>query len=403
MTDRKDTGTSLAIGIALVMLILFVFAWAFWHYNKYEVMDTVRNLRWYQLQILDPFIPDDRIMLVDRAGQGITFDRFEDMVRDVPKQQLTPQFLGVVSEIVMRPFLIIFSLIMVVMGLWAMFYGPYTHYRRRYDLGGLIRAQAGAFPIIAPLVDFDPSKQPVRPPGAPVPADLPPFAEALAPEEWIAYNVIPTLTNRDIDQGAATAAFAKQLGAPWRGWMHMAPYRQVLLAAFCLRTARKRHESDAMLGDLAKCWVRGVMRLEGKLLRRARAVLRNRDLSNVVISRCNQHAFEATAMIRALATAREEGGVLAPAQFIWLRAYDRALWYALNNLGRNAYHMEALGAMGHYKAEKLAQRPIVRPKVEGAVQSLADYMKSYKARPVPQLDYSRSKRRAIKKVKGSAG
>lgn len=153
-----------------------------------------------------------------------------------------------------------------------------------------------------------------------------------------------------------------------------------------------------MIGRMALCWQKGVLKIDGKLLRAARAVLRNDKISEKILSKCNMHAFETTAMIRALATAREEGGVLAPATFVWLRGYDRALWYPLNNLGRQAFHMEALGAMGHYKSEKLIDRPIVRPKVEGAVEALEGYMKSLKARPVPQLDYSNSKRRAIKKV-----
>lgn len=402
MAESKDTGTTFAVGVALLMVVLVFLFYAFWSYYKYEIMDGVRTLRWYQLQALDLVTPDDKIVMMGRNGQPVTFDEFETMLRAVPKRQLSPHFVGVASEIVMRPLVPFISLMMVVMGLWVMFRGPYTHFRKRYDIHGLIRAQSRAFPIISPLVDFDPSKQPVRPPGAPVPADLPPFAEALAPEEWIAYNSIPTLTNREIDQAAASAAFAKQVGVPWRGWMHMAPYRQILLAAFSLRAARKRAESDKMLGDLAMCWRMGVMKINAKLLRQAKSVLNNRELSGLTISRCNQHAFETTALMRALITAREEGGVLAPAQFIWLRAYDRALWYPLNNVGRNAFHMEALGAMGHYKAEKLAQRPIVRPKVEGAVESIVEYMKSYKARPIPQLDYSRSKRRSIKKVKGNS-
>jgi intracellular multiplication protein IcmP len=63
--------------------------------------------------------------------------------------------------------------------------------------------------------------------------------------------------------------------------------------------------------------------------------------------------------------------------------------------------MEAIGAMCHYKAEKLAQRPIPRPKMEDAVSSISDYMSSDTARPIPPLDYSKSKKRAIKKVRGS--
>ena len=69
-------------------------------------------------------------------------------------------------------------------------------------------------------------------------------------------------------------------------------------------------------------------------------------------------------MLRALLTAREEGGVLSPSQFVWLRGYDRNLWYPLNNLGRQSCHMEAIGAMAHFRIERRAQRPIPKPKVQ---------------------------------------
>ena len=44
---------------------------------------------------------------------------------------------------------------------------------------GLIHRQKQNFPVIAPFAEFDPSTQPPRPPGSPVPAELPAFAEAL--------------------------------------------------------------------------------------------------------------------------------------------------------------------------------------------------------------------------------
>ena len=103
--------------------------------------------------------------------------------------------------------------------------------------------------------------------------------------------------------------------------------------------------------------------------------------------------------MRALATARDEGGVLAPAQFVWLRAYNRALWYPMNNLGRQSFHMEALGAMSHYRAEKITQRPVPVPKLGDAIETIVEYMGSALARPLPQMDYSQSKKRGVKKAR----
>jgi intracellular multiplication protein IcmP len=303
----------------------------------------------------------------------------------------------------MTPIRWIFIAIIALMGLWAYTQGPGTQFRRKLSLDGLIGAQAKVFPVIAPFVKFNPSKQPPRPPGSPVPSELPAFAEALGPEEWLAYNQIP-MPDGKIDEHAAYLAFARQLGPRWQGAKNLAPYKQVLLAAFCLKASRKRRESDEFLGRVAHCWsFEGGLQLgkDRKLVGDARKILNNKDLAGKVLQRCNMHAFQTTALLRALQTAREEGGVLAPAQFVWLRAHDRTLWYPLNNLGRQGFHMEALGAMAHFKGEKMTSRPIPRPKLSDAIGSIGEYMSSRRARPVPQLDYSASKKRGVKKPKSS--
>lgn len=156
-----------------------------------------------------------------------------------------------------------------------------------------------------------------------------------------------------------------------------------------------------MLGRIASCWTfKHGLRLnkDKTLLKEARAILKNPKISGETLTNCNQHAYVVTALLRALVTAREEGGVLAPAQFAWLRGYDRKLWYPLNNIGRQSFHLEALGAMSHYVSEKRTSRPIPVPKMEGALHTISEYMRSARARPIPQLDYSNSKKRSVKKA-----
>jgi intracellular multiplication protein IcmP len=402
MADKKDTGTSLVTAWAMLLAVLALVVWGVWEWNKFAIMDAIRWIRWAELWVVGWVVDPETVVGQTPAGEPMNFGQLQATMEQMRISALSPLAIEFFSRLTMSYYLIPLSCIFIAMALWAMFYGPGTQNRRRYDMNGLIQTQAPAFPFVAPLIDFNPSEQPFRPPGAAVPADLPPFAEALSPEEWIAHQGIPTLTNKEIDRAAATQAFAAQLGRPWKGWQALTKERQVLLAAFALKSVRKRNESDVMIGELATCWKKGHLHLTGALVAQARKILKSEKLSGKILSFCNQHAFETTAMMRALAYAREEGGVLAPATFVWLRAHDRVLWYPLNNLGRNAYHMEALGAMCHYKAEKLVKRPIVRPKVEGAVDSLAEYMKSFRARPIPQVDYRGSKRRAIKQAGGAA-
>lgn len=401
--NKANTGSENAVGwfiLGCVFLALFAL---FWYFNEYKVKSGLRWIRWGEMWVLSKVLDEDYTVRYD--VHDVNFHAWVEGVPDIPEKQLDNRTMAVISTLAMSPLKIPFAVILSIMALWCLLYGPGTNNRRKMNLDGLIAAQAKVFPIIAPFVKFNPAKQPARPPGAPVPAELPSFAEALSPEEWLAYHAIP-VPDGEIDRKAAYMAFAQQLGPRWQGWEKLPPYKQVLLACFCLKAARKRREGDSMVGRVAQCWSfeKGLqLSRDKKLLSDARAVLRNKDISATTLRRANQHAFQTTALLRALATAREEGGVMAPAQFVWLRGYDRTLWYPLNNLGRQAFHMEAFGAMAHYKLEKMTQRPIPRPKVEAAIDSIVEYMRSDRARPIPQLDYKGSKKRGIKKpAKGHA-
>lgn len=387
------------IGWAILMVCFAVLIWLIWYYYDVEIRDAVRWIRYGEMWFASWFIGDDFTVLFN--GQDVNWRKgFED-TPDWKPSQLQYQHLAYFTALSMQPYQFIFMGILGSMAMWCMFFGPGTDFRLRLDLQGLIERQAKVFPVIAPFVTFDPCKQPARPPGTPVPAELPAFAEALGPEEWLAYHAIPVPDGK-IDESAAAQAFQKQLIGRWKGPMALQPYQQILLAAFVLKSVRKRKEADEMLGRLAHCWgMKGGLSLgrDSKLLGDARRILKDEKLAGKLLAQINRHAFVATALLRALAFAREEGGVLAPAQFVWLRGHDRTLWYPLNNLGRQSFHMEALGAMSHYKAERLTQRPIPVPKMENAVSTIKDYMGSVRARPIPALDYSQSKKkRAIKKA-----
>lgn len=397
MSDKKSGISDAAVGWAILGCVFAAVGYLIWWHFKEQIRSIIRWLRYGEMWLMSWFVGPN--YTVEWEGQTVNYHQMMKTAKDIPADRLDNEFLSALSTVAMHPYIIVVVALSLCFGLWALFRGPGSEHRRKYDLNTLIKKQSNMFPIISPFIDLNPAKLPPRPPGAPVPAELPIFAEALSPEEWVVYNEIPVVDQK-LDLEATTKAFAKQLGPRWRGAKHLAPYKQVLVAACCLKAARKRGDSDAMLGKLAQSWTgKNGLKIDRQLLREARSVLANSSLSASTLKKCNEHAWETTAIMRALSTAREEGGVLAPAQFVWLRAHDRALWYPLNNLGRQSLHMEAIGATAHYKAEKIAQRPIPRPKVSDSVKSLSEYIESPRARPLPQLDYSGSKKRGIKKLK----
>ncbi|MCK6418110.1 MAG: type IV secretion system protein [Alphaproteobacteria bacterium] len=396
MSDKDQTLHDDAIGWAILFVVLAVLAWLFWIFFDTEIRDVVRWIRYGELWLLSYVLPAD--YTVNFRGQPLSW---HDAFSYVPRwraEEMGYDHLAFITALTMQPMRWVFSALFALAAFWCLSSGPQTQFRVALNLEGLIRRQAQNFRVIAPFVDFNPGTQPPRPPGAPVPAVLPSFAEALSAEEWLAYHQIPAPDGK-IDEAAAFKALSKQLIARWQGAMALQPYQQVLLAAFCLKAARKRKEADALLARLAECWsFKKGLRINGKLLREARSILRNRDLAGKTLAQANRHAFVTTALLRALAFAREEGGVLAPATFVWLRGHDRTLWYPLNNLGRHSFHTEAMGAMAHYKAERMTQRPIPVPKMEDAVKTIVEHMASTNARPIPPLDYKGAGKKGIKKA-----
>lgn len=401
MADGKPDGTAeQAVGWALMIIILIVCFYVLYRMYTPEVLNVVRWIRYGEMWLIAAFTPDSYTVVYN--GEEINLNQWLKSLKAIPIERINFPLIVAISAVAMSPLKWVVVAIIMIMALWALIKGPGTQYVQIFNLDSFIAHQAKAFKVISPFVKFNPSNQPPRAPGSPVPSELPLFAEALGPEEWLAYNQIPVPDGK-LDQAECLTAFTKQLGGRWRGVKHLKPYEQVLFAAFCLKAARKREPSDNMLGRIANCWSHDKgLRLsqDPSLIKDARKVLKNKDISHPVIKKCAQHAWKTTAMIRALATAREEGGVLAPAQFVWLRGHDRTLWYPLNNLGRQSCHIEAIGATAHYRLEKRAMRPIPKAKVHEAVQSITEYMASLDARPIPVLDYSYSKdKSAIKKPK----
>ena len=81
-----------------------------------------------------------------------------------------------------------------------------------------------------------------------------------------------------------------------------------------------------------------------------------------------------------LNAARSRHGVLAPAQFAWLKLVDRPLWYALQSLGFETEgvgrylhpnpRVEAVGARDHWAVERAADIPIAEPSFDHAIIAL---------------------------------
>jgi intracellular multiplication protein IcmP len=306
--------------------------------------------------------------------------------KTAPVSQISTDMIERSSYIALVPLKYIFAGIMAAVSLFLGLFGPGTRYRRKMGLEGLMREQAKSFPIIQPFLKFNPTKLPFRAPGQPVPIRLPLFSEALSPEEWLAHHEVGYAGGQfdENSRNRAYRALALQLGRRWQGPQKLPLYAQGLYAAFALKHVRKRKESYELINNLALSWsAEKGFHPSAKLKGQIRSIIKNPKVGGALQKYADQHAYETTALLRCLMRAREEGGVLAPAEFLWLRGMDRTLWYPLNNLGRKSYCAEAAGALVHYTNELIAGQKIPTPRFDEVIRGLEEFMKSGSARAIP--------------------
>ncbi len=358
MADKPKHDTPMLFG--LIVMTITLISIAFWMVLSVQISSGIRWFRVAQLKIASLFT-----------------DKFDVLLQQLialRPEEITPFYLARMTEASNGMLLQPLAGLMIAMAILCYFKRTKHPWVRKFDVEKMIAEQATNFPVTDPVVKFNPLKANYRTPGSPVPSRLPLFAEALSPEEWVAFHSIP-VTEGAIDTDAARRAFVRQLGGRWKGAEALPLHLRALFVAFSMKANGQRVESDYFLGRLAKYWQPGRgLKLPSDLRAEIKRKLADPKFGRVTEKIAAQHAFVATAMLRCLQVAREQGGVLAPAQFVWLRAADRTLWYPLNNLGRGAVHTESAGAIAHFRAEKAADKPIPNPQVDAAIEGLKAYL-----------------------------
>jgi intracellular multiplication protein IcmP len=174
------------------------------------------------------------------------------------------------------------------------------------------------------------------------------------------YKIIAKVT-----ESKATRAFTNQLGRPWRGIDKLPIHAQALFAIFAAKAEGDRENANKLLRQIAASAAD-----TGKLNFTGVNVLLKKHKDTKLIKRVtSSHAYELTVMASMLELSRLDG-VLATAEFLWLKPVDRPLWYMLNNVGRRTAFTEVAGPMAHWLAEKVIGRKLIVPMVNEATIAL---------------------------------
>ena len=357
------TGFSLIL-ICVGLAILGWTAWKMWHA---EISAGALIVAHREMQAIawvsDRFSQAD--VGVERADpSGVQFDQLVRLYRNIGTEFLYPAMA-------------------LVLGLAALcfFRAGNARFRRAFDLEKLMAEQAKTSRGIAAFVGRRLTLSGVRA-GDPRRAD-----PALHVSEWIA-----KYAQRDgrFHEASARRELVRQLGGEWKGRSSASPAARCMLAVFALHGAQRREEAAGLLGLLSEglpadktgggAGPPEPLAFDPKTLAVADRVLAETKVSVWAIEIMDAHYFTTPGLMSVLNAARLKSGVLAPAQFAFLKLVDRRLWYALHALGfeqdgliahpHPSQRIEAIGASAHWAAERAVGAPIPTPEFDAAIAAI---------------------------------
>lgn len=168
-----------------------------------------------------------------------------------------------------------------------------------------------------------------------------------------------------LHEAQAHEIFVLQMGPLWRDPMTLPVQMRALIAVFCACAHRDRAAANRLLDQIAAQSASGKLNFDG-----VDDLLKRYEESEILKWITVHHGFVYTAMATLLDLARKDG-VLATAEFLWLKPVDRRLWFMLNSVGRQTACVEVAGPFAHWVAEKKLKRAIRIPMVKEAVSALS--------------------------------
>jgi intracellular multiplication protein IcmP len=253
--------------------------------------------------------------------------------------------------------------ILLVLSLTAFLYVCHgaSHFRHVYTMKSLKKIGAENWPQIQPVINLDLVKADI---------DKGPWAMAQTPALFCHQHdlVFPIEKNYTklwgLRKGSAYRVFSLQLGRLLTTVEAMPIHVKALLVVFIARSRHERDVASKYLSQVAASAASGKLDFTG--VEEQLVIYQDSKALRWAAAR---HAYINTLMATMLEIARADG-VLASAEFLWLKPVDRKLWYMLNSIGRQTAVTEVGGTFSHWLAEKKIGKPMKTPMVKGAVEAL---------------------------------
>lgn len=346
----------------LIVLILVAFI-AVWYFYRTEITNFIFLVRLYEVKFI-------RIVMGELAkiGTFLTFNapdmsvlnEWESYIESRPTE-ISLTSIEKVSRVVGQYLAYPVMVILALLGLFIYRKHITLKFKTVFSMATLKKAELSVWPQSKPTLGKDLVKEDLK---------KGPWAMAMTPLVFCEHHKIIQAVQKDgksigkLIRGPAYRVFALQTGRLWSGLNSVKIHVKALLAIF---SAKANHDTDLankLLDQISASSDKDKLDFSG-----VQAVLDKYYGSKVVQRVVARHAYLLTVMASMLELARTDG-VMASAEFIWLKPIDRQLWYILNSVGRRVAVPEVAGVFAHWLAEKELNAPIRTPMVEAAVKAL---------------------------------
>ena len=358
--SQGDSSSNFLWAMVIVIGVVLILWWK----QKEAIVSTVFYIRLYEIYVVQVFanlinevasllhlptlnissISDDIAYITTTPWSQVSFDGLSKLSANVGSWTKYP--LAVCSA---------------VLAFFLYFKQSGQNFRKSYSMNSLKSVEDKNWPVITPVVKLDLVKQSL---------DKGAWAIARLPLDYCKeHNLIRVEPQQGklvwtVIPSAAQRIFVMQLGPLWRGLNALPPHVQALLVIFLACAHKERKIADGLLSQIAASSASGKLDFSG-----VRELLRKYQSSRILAWVIPRHAYVGTLMARLLEIARSDG-VLATAEFLWLKPLDRRLWYILNSVGRQVAVIEVAGLFAHWLAEKKLGCALRVPTVKMALEGL---------------------------------
>jgi intracellular multiplication protein IcmP len=340
-----------------VVCAFFVFFAGLWYLEHTIIVRVVFAIKLFEISIIDLF-----------TTKLIPLQQF---MRQANPESINIKQLVAISRVVGSAMSIPIAVFFLLMAFILYRSNTKSRFRTIHSMSSLAEQEKLNWPYIVPVLGLDLVNESID--EGPWAMTTPPMRFAkqykllkeekpIVDDAVLSRNVHVKVT---VKHGKAGRLFAKQLGKPWEDIWKLPPYIRALFAIFAAKAEGDRAPAVALLRQIAASASHYPIKVDQLDFKGADDLLRKHEKSKIVGKVLSQHAYMTTVMASMIEIARLDG-VLASAEFLWLKPVDRTLWYVLNTVGRQTAPCEVAGIFAHWLAERRLGKAMLIPMVEEA-------------------------------------